>query len=310
MKFSIFIFSIFVSAFFVSCNDDDGPESSIVEVNTTTVEAAINAPISFPAGTIIYINPEIKLLSDLTEGSTATAEYTNTQSDSRFPAASETITLNFKKTAKEVMLFFTTSSGQNVEIAISAFTDLGSDGYFDEFTLEAKVDGKKVIVSTGLGRFGRFVGNTKPRNNYVANAKKLDRAPTEEEFDSLIFESFGMYYIIDSTAEAEVATLKLDQAGTGTLEFSNKNVGHTGDDETGHIHNIRWRYLYNSGSPTLEIKTKEDDLHYRKFGLTFVNFYEGTLTVDEGFNSGINFSKVETGSFRFFNGISYYYKHP
>ena len=102
MKFSIFIFSIFVSAFFVSCNDDDGPESSIVEVNTTTVEAAINAPISFPACTIIYINPEIKLLSDLTEGSTATAEYTNTQSDSSFPAASETITLNFKKTAKEV----------------------------------------------------------------------------------------------------------------------------------------------------------------------------------------------------------------
>ena len=78
---------------------------------------------------------------------------------------------------------------------------------------------------------------------------------------------------------------------------------------TGHTHQIRWLYKYE-GKPELSIKTKEDDEHYRKFKLTFTDFYEGTLSELEGFdfNHGSEFD-LHSGTFRFNHSMVFTWDH-
>ena len=79
---------------------------------------------------------------------------------------------------------------------------------------------------------------------------------------------------------------------------------------TGHTHQIRWLYKYDEGKPELSIKTKEDDEHYRKFKLTFTDFYEGTLSELEGFdfNHGSEFD-LHSGTFRFNHSMVFTWDH-
>ena len=81
----------------------------------------------------------------------------------------------------------------------------------------------------------------------------------------------------------KLAFISFEDSGLGSLRYY-QNESHTDANMTGHTHQIRWLYKYLEGKPELSIKTKEDDEHYRKFKLTFTDFYEGTLTEVEGFD--------------------------
>ena len=290
--FSIQIIFCLILLGFVSCSEDDKSVSSTVEYSSSS--SSFTLVESFPSGTTFYINPEIRLNGELTLNSTTTAQYTNNESVSDFPLTSETVTLNLKKIVKELVMYFTVADGTNVEISIYYLNDVGNDGYYDEFYLQARV-GKNVVASaSSKERYGRFIGSTKPKNPNHSKPDKMQRVPNEEQFDSLALGTLFYYKISGSN----VGTISFNQSGDGDLYHP---------EDLGHSHNIRWRYLYNSGSPTLEYKTVEDNKHYSKMQLTFTDFYEGTFVQLEGYEDGVNFPAGQTGEFRFFEGISYIY---
>ena len=67
------------------------------------------------------------------------------------------------------------------ELALSQFTDLGVDGYYDEFNVRATVSNNPVTVSLlGVSEessenlrtwSGRFIGSAKPRNQFIDNPR-------------------------------------------------------------------------------------------------------------------------------------------
>ena len=212
---------------------------------------------------------------------------------------------------------FVVNGDKKVEIALLEFTDLGIDGFYDEFKVRADVidqsnnNSVSNISISNIGAsdetsgnlrvwHGRFTGSIKPRNQSVTNLIDVRRAPTEEEFYKLIVGK-SLYYHIDVVNE--IGFISFEDSGMGSLRYY-QNSGHTDANKTGHTHQIRWLYKYLDGNPELEIKTKEDDEHYRKFELTFTDFYEGTLTEVEGYDFDNNdpFTTNQTGSFKFPKG--------
>ena len=289
MKFQICIFSIFVSVFFLSCSDDDNTKSSVITKTTTTT-----FPSSFPSGTIFQINPKITLTSELTETTPASATYTNTQSGINFPlATNEIITVSLTKNPNKIVLDFTVSSTK-VILTFTSFTDIGEDGYIDEFAFKMNINGSEITTTEGTNRYGFFEGNTKPRNSSVSKPKTFTSAPNEVGFDSLIQET-SLYLKFDGDKN-ESYLLDLYTSDTGILQ-------HVGED---HAHNIRFLYENeDDASPLLQVSTEPDTLHQFELTLTFSNFYEGTFvrfTHIKGGNNVIG-SYTNTGSFRFYQRI-------
>jgi len=291
MKFSIFLFSIFVSALFVSCSEDDKTQSSVITKTTTTT-----FPSSFPSGTIFQINPTITLTSELTETTPASATYTNTQSGIDFPLASnEAITLSLTKNQKLVLDF--TVSSKKITLTFTNFNDIGEDGYIDEFAFKIKIDGNEISSAEGTERYGFFEGNKKPRNISVTSPKTFTSAPSEIEFDSLI-QHTSLYLKFDGDKN-ESYFLDLFSSDTGILQ-------HTVQE---HGHNIRFLYENEEdSSPQLKVSTMPDTLHQFELTLNFTNFYEGTFVRFTHIKDGNDVigSNTNTGNFRFYQRIHFY----
>jgi hypothetical protein len=322
--FSIQIIYCLIFLGFVGCSEDDKTESSIINTQSTSIR---NAPAFFPNGTVIELNPTITFTSDLKveTGATASARYSNSDRFSSFTEEnnSQDVTLTLSEVFNdEIAITFSVldRADNNIskltEIVLSQFTDLGNDGFYDEFKVRATVSNNSVSVgkigvsgnSTDNLRTwsGRFIGSAKPRNPTVVSSLDVRRAPTEEEFDLLIVGK-SLYYHIEEANE--VGFIEFEDSGLGTLRYY-QNTAHTDANITGHTHQIRWLYKYLKGEPELSIKTKEDGEHYRKFKLSFTDFYEGTLTEMEGFDfeEGSNFD-LHSGIFRFNNGIVFTWDH-
>ena len=91
----------------------------------------------------LQINPKIILTSELTETTPASATYTNTQSGINFPVGNaEPITINLNKDGNDIILDFSVGSTEII-LTFTQFTDLGADGYFDEFAVRVKINGNR-----------------------------------------------------------------------------------------------------------------------------------------------------------------------
>ena len=153
--FSIQIILCLILFGFVSCSEEDKTESSMVK---SEISWSRNAPEFFPTGTILEMNPTITFTSDLkTEvGSTATAIYSNSDQFSSFPEESgdQNVNITLKEAFNDeiVLSLDVTDEGdgnvKTLEIAITEFTDLGNDGYYDEFKLRATVATSPVTIGS------------------------------------------------------------------------------------------------------------------------------------------------------------------
>ena len=293
MKFYIYIFSIFVSALFVSCSEDDKAQSSVISKNTTVA----TIPESFPSGTILQINPKIILTSELTETTPASATYTNTQSGINFPVGNlEPITINLNKDGNDIILDFSVGSTEII-LTFTEFTDLGADGFFDEFAVRVKINGTELSSAEGVNRYGFFEGSKKPRNATVTIPKAFTSAPNEVAFDELI-QRTSMYLKFDGDKN-ESYLLDLFTSDKGILQ-------HVGEN---HAHNIRFLYKNeDDASPKLQVSTEPGEDHQFELTLTFSNFYEGTFVRFTHVKSGndVYGSFPNTGTFRFYNRIQLY----
>ena len=248
-------------------------------------------PSSLPSGTKVSVNPEIEFTSELSIGSPAQAKYTNTVSGT-FPVSSdETITVNMESTSSTISISFKLASGENIEFVMSDLTDLGNDGYFDEYTVDAKVDGNTVLNARGY-----FPGTTKPRNPRVSNPVNINRPPTEEEFNKYLVGKVFYHEETSPKPGEDKGYFVFNADGTSTW-YEPKDDTDV-DDEIG-----TWKYDYNKGDPRFTLRWDEPDGDYNliivKF--EFTTFYEGkyqdlyeeengkeVATNDEGFWKVLN----------------------
>ena len=262
--------SIIVSCL-ASCGGGGGGSSS--DSSTPTV------PSSLPSGTKVSVNPEIEFTSELSIGSPAQAKYTNTVSGT-FPVSSdETITVNMESTSSTISISFKLASGENIEFVMSDLTDLGNDGYFDEYTVDAKVDGNTVLNARGY-----FPGTTKPRNPRVSSPVNINRPPTNEEFKK---------YLVGQVIQLKEDDFVDDDGGyviynsDGTVTVYEWD-GSLDDDKT-----RKYEYNYNNGEPIViytETRKDNNDTVVTETKATFYNFYEGRYddfkkTPDDGTDS-------------------------
>ena len=234
-------------------------------------------PTSIPSGAKISINPEIEFTSELTVGSPATAQYSNTDA-TYFPvSADESVTVTMESTSSTITISFKLASGKSIQLIISDLTDLGEDGYYDEYTVDAKVNGTTVLNARGY-----FPGTKKPRNLGVSSPVDINRAPTEEEFMKY-FTGKPFYHIETSPKPGDDEGLFMFNTD-GTITDLNPDP----DENEEPIET--WKYFYNSGTPYIEVLDKHgyegnpNHYHIYKVQLNFTNFYEGTyegLTEEE-----------------------------
>ena len=125
---------------------------------------APEVPSSIPSGAKISINPEIEFTSELTVGSPATAKYSNSDAGTFPVSTDEAVSVTMESTASTITISFKLASGEAIQLIISDLTDLGEDGYYDEYTVDAKVDGTTVLNARGY-----FPGTNKPRNLGVSS---------------------------------------------------------------------------------------------------------------------------------------------
>jgi hypothetical protein len=230
---------------------------------------ATEVPSSIPSGAKISINPEIEFTSELTVGSPATAIYSNTDA-TYFPvSADESVTVNMESTSSTITISFKLASGKSIQLIISDLTDLGEDGYYDEYTVDAKVDGTTVLNARGY-----FPGTKKPRNLGVSNPVDINGAPTEEEFKKYF--TGKPFYHKETYPDPDDGEFHMFNAD-GTITDFNPDPDEIEEPvET-------WKYFYNNGTPYIEVLDKHESegnpnhYHLYTIQLNFTTFYEGTF---------------------------------
>jgi hypothetical protein len=268
MKLLKLVLSSIIVSCLASCGGGGGGSST---TSTPTV------PSSIPSGAKISINPEIELTSELSVGSPATAIYSNSDGTNFSVNSGENILLTMETSGSTITVSFELATKEKIEVITSDFTDLGEDGYYDEFTGEIKVNGKKNMTIRGY-----FTGTKKPRNLAVSNPVDINRAPTEEEFKKY-FTGIPFYHIETSPEPGDDEGLFMFNTD-GTITDLNPDP----DENEEPIET--WKYFYNSGTPYIEVLDKHgyegnpNHYHIYKVQLNFTTFYEGTyegLTEEE-----------------------------
>ena len=254
------LLKLILSSIIVSCLASCGGGGS----STTSTPSV---PSSIPSGAKISINPEIEFTSELTVGSPATAQYSNSDA-TYFPvSADESVTVNMESTSSTITISFNLASGQAIELTISDLTDLGEDGYYDEYTVDAKVDGTTVLNTRGY-----FPGTKKPRNLGVSSPVDINRAPTEEEFKK--------YLVGQVLYHEETYPEPGEDSGYFVLNADGTATGYESKDDTDIDDDLAtWMYNFNNGDPQLTLRWDEpdrDDYDLVIVDFDFTTFYEGT----------------------------------
>ncbi len=266
------LFALFIS-FFTACGDSqEGTDGA-----SGSEESAV--PSSLPPETTLSFNPVLKFETELTEGVSATASYSNDDS-THFWEGNEQITVSLTNNGNTVILSFKLTNGDDVELILSNFIDLGNDGYVDEYSVEAKVNGQTKVSQTG-----QFLGNTRPRNSNVSKPIDIIGAPTEEEFRKYIVGK--AMHVIETSPKAGDDEGFIIFNADGTL--SHYEINDLDDDEYEETVD-RWTYNYNGGNPIIKIDERainKDHYHIYEVSFKFSNFYEGTYKeiseIEDGF---------------------------
>ena len=261
------IFSFAICIFFIGCGDSqstsDSPESA--------------ALTSFPSGTILSINPVLEFETELTEGVSATASYSN-DDPTHFWKGNERVTVTLTNNGNSVILSFKLTNGDDVELILSNFIDIGNDGYIDEYSVIGKVNGDMKI-----DQIGRFSGSVKPRLSNSSSDINVNRAPTKEEFDMFVTLA-GSLFLFQSESSP-------DPEGAGVVELKSDGtaISYAVDgNRTPEWESSTYSYDYNDGSPLLYSSSSgyldpSDSnrlVHVKQTTkLKFDNFFEGTYEV-------------------------------
>ena len=258
MKNSIFLY-LSVCIFMIGCGDRQPGSDS----GESGLGAAV--PDSLPADTKLSINPTITLQSELSNGRSGKANYSN-DDPTYFWVGEGVVDITLDRTSTSIVLSFTTKDGNKVVFEMTNFVDIGQDGFIDEFTVVGKVNGE-----TKVNQVGQFRGNTRPRNINVKDTIDIKRAPTQKEFEDNIV---GMLLVHIETSP---------DPGDGGMERFNSNGTLTSYDFDGSLDEdelATYKYDYNNGDPRL-IVDEEDGNYYSTdiIKLNFTNFLEGTYEV-------------------------------
>ena len=152
--------------------------------------------------------------------------------------------------------------------------DFGNDGFFDEFDIEAIIDGETIEKS-----LARLIGPTKPRNPTVKNTINVNRAPTEEEFLTNLVEKPILWE--ELYPEPRVGYLILGRYSKITrYNLADDNEDNIPSDES-------WKYEYNNGDPRLTIHNRHnhesnsnpDHYHLSSIPLSFSSFMMELMAV-------------------------------
>ena len=270
MKLLKAILSFIIISCLASCGGGGGGSST---TSTPTV------PTSIPSGAKISINPEIEFASELTVGSSATAIYSNSDA-TYFPvSADESVMVNMESTSSTITISFKLASGEAIQLIISDLTDFGEDGYYDEYTVDAKVDGTSVLNTRGF-----FTGTKKPRNLGVSSPVDINRAPTEEEFNK---------YLVGKVIQTKEDDFVDDDGGYVIYNSDGTVTSYDWDGSLNDDKIRKYEYNYNGGEPiVIYTETRKDNnvTVVTETKATFYNFYEGTYddlkkTPDDGTDS-------------------------
>ena len=250
-------------------------------------------PSSIPSGAKISINPEIEFTSELTVGSPATAIYSNTDAGTFPVSTDETVTVTMESTTSTITISFKLASGQAIELTISDLTDLGEDGYYDEYTVDAKVDGTTVLNARGY-----FPGTKKPRNLGISSPVDINRAPTEEEFNKYLVGQVFYHFETYPKQGEDSGYFVLNSDKTGTMYESETDTD-VDDDK------VTWSYDYNGGDPLLSVRWDESDGDYEIVVVKFIftNFYEGTYEDLYEIENGTRIETLDRGYWKVFRDI-------
>lgn len=301
MKFLKLCFCSALLSNLISCSETDIDWSEYSEGTTTSSTKKSSIPDSLPLGTQLNFNPEITIGEELTPGKTVESRYVNSNSASQFPFASETISVTLTKVNDYLELNFEISN-KNILLKLNNFVDFGDDGFFDEFDIEAIIDGENKDKS-----FGRFIGPTKPENRTVKNTINVNRAPTDEEFLTNLVEK--PIQIKELYPEPRDGFLILHTNSKITRYILANDEDNIPSDES-------WKYEYNNGNPRLiihnrhthESNSNPDHYHQSSTPLHFFSFYDGTyggdgateeedgeITVDSELGTWSVLSKIPSG---------------
>ena len=261
------MFSLAICSFFIGCGDSQTSSDSAESVALT----------SFPSGTILSINPVLEFETELTEGVSATANYSN-DDPTHFWKGNERVSVSLTNNGNTVILSFKLTNGDEVELIVSNFIDIGNDGFIDEYSVIGKVNGEVKI-----DQIGRFTGAVKPRFPNSPSDINVNRAPTQEEFDMFVSGAGSLFlFQSESSPDAEdegVVELKSD--GTAISYDVDGNRAQEWESFT-------YLYDYNDGSPLLYSSSSgyldpSDSnrlVHVKQTTkLKFDNFFEGTYEV-------------------------------
>ena len=271
--FNCFILTLFYAMLF-GC--DSGPASNYPKQSesTSSSSATSKMPNSLPAGTRISFNPEITLNVEVSPGSVGQATYTNNSDSSDFGIGEEEILVQLELTPASLIVTYTLKNNEQVELVLTNFIDMGDDGYFDEFTVNATVN-----RNLKFSYVGHFRGLKKPRNLAVSETFNTNRAPTEEEFTKyLIGKSLYGFNLSGNGADVDMGGLILHPNGK-FLQYITK------DGTPKYVDGFSWEYRYNGGSPVF-IVTIENEKQVIEASLDFTTFYEASFTVKSDLTNG------------------------
>lgn len=280
MKFHI-ISLIISTLLFHGCGSDSSQGS-------TATTSGASTPSSLPAGLSIAVNPTITFTSSLVNGATVSVTYDNPTGFSTYPVYTGPVDVTMSTSGTAITLSFDFSNvftiPPTLEIVLDGFVDRGGDGHTDEFTVTSTIDG---AVQPAVN--GQFVGNTKPVNENISEANRVDitGTPTEDEFQK---------YLVGFAIHAN------DNSDNYFLLFKNQTdvvFIDGGDLGTG-----SYTYNYNSGNPTLilDIEGGDGDKWVSTVNLSFNGFYQGTWQETSHVFNGVNDTNLDSGPFTIFAG--------
>jgi hypothetical protein len=272
---------------------DSGPASNYPKQSegTSSSSATAKMPNSLPAGTLISFNPEITLNVEVSPGSVGQATYTNNSDSSDFGIGEEEILVQLELTPASLIVTYTLKNNEEVELVLTNFIDMGDDGYYDEFTVNATVN-----RNLKFSYVGHFRGLKKPRNLAVSETFNTNRAPTEEEFTKyLIGKSLYGFNLSGNGADGDMGGLILQPNGK-FLQYITK------DGTPKYVDGYSWEYRYNGGSPHF-IVTNENENQVITASLDFTTFYEASFTVISDQTNGQSNENVYEGIWIALTGI-------
>ena len=285
MKFHI-ISLIISTLLFHGCGSDSSQGS-------TATTSGASTPSSLPAGLSIAVNPTITFTSSLVNGATVSVTYDNPTGFSTYPVYTGPVDVTMSTSGTAITLSFDFSNvftiPPTLEIVLDGFVDRGGDGHTDEFTVTSTIDG---AVQPAVN--GQFVGNTKPVNENISEANRVDitGTPTEDEFQKYLVgfaiytdqsHSGDTYFLV---FENEIKVTFIDAGGVGQGTYS---------------------YSYNGGNPTLilNIMDSDGDSWESTVDLDFRDFYSGGWDVtDYKFNGVTDSSGLDRGGFKVYANTS------